>query len=105
MVWYYMDDNNKVQVTEIYDVTDTERHAILSPDEVELNTKLQFDEWDEPTWLSQHTLAEGTIFNTEKYFFFLYFLYTFEYGEQLSNVRSLKFYSYNRVVIHGRRSA
>ncbi|XP_012268205.1 patatin-like phospholipase domain-containing protein 2 isoform X3 [Athalia rosae] len=58
MVWYYMDDNNKVQVTEIYDVTDTEKHAILSPDEVEANTKLQFDEWDEPTWLSQHTLAE-----------------------------------------------
>ncbi|XP_046748068.1 1-acylglycerol-3-phosphate O-acyltransferase Pnpla3 isoform X1 [Diprion similis] len=58
MVWYYMDDNNKVQVTEIYDVTDTERQAILSPDEVEANTKLQFDEWDEPTWLSDHTLAE-----------------------------------------------
>lgn len=60
MVWYYMDEDNKVQVTEIYDVTDTEKHAILSPEEVEANTKLQFDEWDEPTWLSQHTLAEGT---------------------------------------------
>ncbi|XP_031840225.1 brummer isoform X2 [Nomia melanderi] len=56
MAYYYMDDNNKVQVTEIFDVTESESRAMLSIDEVENNKKLQFDEWDEPTWLSEHTL-------------------------------------------------
>lgn len=55
MAYYYMDENNKVQVTEIFDVTDSESHPMLSLDEVDNNTKLQFDEWDEPAWLSQHT--------------------------------------------------
>lgn len=59
MAYYYMDDNNKVQVTEIFDVTNSESHAMLSMDEIENNTKLQFDEWDEPTWLSQHTLNDA----------------------------------------------
>lgn len=59
IAYYYMDENNKVQVTEIFDVTDTDSHGILSLDEVETNTKLQFDGWDEPTWLSQHTLNDG----------------------------------------------
>ncbi|XP_026297021.1 1-acylglycerol-3-phosphate O-acyltransferase Pnpla3 isoform X3 [Apis mellifera] len=58
MAYYYMDDNNKVQVTEIFDVTDSESHAMLSIEEVENNTKLQFDEWDEHTWLSQHTFND-----------------------------------------------
>ncbi|XP_043487724.1 patatin-like phospholipase domain-containing protein 2 isoform X1 [Polistes fuscatus] len=60
IAYYYMDENNKVQVTEIFDVTDTDSHGILSIDEVETNTKLQFDGWDEPTWLSQHTLNDVT---------------------------------------------
>ena len=51
-----MDDNNKVQVTEIFDVTESESHTMLSIDEVDTNKKLQFDEWDESSWLSQHTL-------------------------------------------------
>ncbi|XP_003490377.1 1-acylglycerol-3-phosphate O-acyltransferase Pnpla3 isoform X2 [Bombus impatiens] len=58
MAYYYMDDNNKVQVTEIFDVTDSDSHAMLSIEEIENNTKLQFDEWDTPTWLSQHTLND-----------------------------------------------
>lgn len=53
-----MDDNNKVQVTEIFDVTDTESHTMLSMDEVDTNKQLQFDDWDEPTWLSQHTFND-----------------------------------------------
>ncbi|KYN21369.1 PREDICTED: patatin-like phospholipase domain-containing protein 3 isoform X1 [Trachymyrmex cornetzi] len=56
IAYYYMDDNNKVQVTEIFDVTESESHTMLSIDEVDTNKKLQFDEWDEPSWLSQHTL-------------------------------------------------
>ncbi|XP_076178964.1 brummer isoform X1 [Ptiloglossa arizonensis] len=58
MAYYYMDDNNKVQVTEIFDVTDSESHPMLSIEEVENNRKLQFDEWDESTWLSQQTLND-----------------------------------------------
>ncbi|XP_015186461.1 PREDICTED: patatin-like phospholipase domain-containing protein 3 isoform X2 [Polistes dominula] len=60
IAYYYMDGNNKVQLTEIFDVTDADSHGILSIDEVENNTKLQFDEWDEPTWISQHTLNDVT---------------------------------------------
>lgn len=63
-----MDDNNKVQVTEIFDVTDSESHAMLSIEEVENNTKLQFDEWDEPTWLSQHTFNDGNLFQFNRVF-------------------------------------
>ncbi|XP_071558415.1 1-acylglycerol-3-phosphate O-acyltransferase Pnpla3 isoform X1 [Temnothorax nylanderi] len=59
MAYYYMDDNNKVQVTEIFDVTESESHTILSSDEVDTNKKLQFDDWDEPTWLSQHKLNDA----------------------------------------------
>lgn len=56
IAYYYMDDNNKVQVTEIFDVTESESHTMLSMDEIDTNKKLQFDDWDEPSWLSQHTL-------------------------------------------------
>ncbi|XP_076767152.1 brummer isoform X2 [Xylocopa sonorina] len=62
MAYYYMDDNNKVQVTEIFDVTDTDSHAVLSVEEVENNSKLQFDEWDERAWLSQHTLNDESLY-------------------------------------------
>lgn len=58
MAYYYMDENNKVQVTEIFDVTDADSHTMLSADEIENNTKLQFDEWDEPSWISQHTFND-----------------------------------------------
>ncbi|KAG5313569.1 PLPL2 protein, partial [Pseudoatta argentina] len=60
IAYYYMDDNNKMQVTEIFDVTESESHTMLSIDEVDTNKKLQFDEWDEPSWLSQHTLDATT---------------------------------------------
>ncbi|XP_070159427.1 1-acylglycerol-3-phosphate O-acyltransferase Pnpla3-like isoform X2 [Polyergus mexicanus] len=58
LAYYYMDDNNKVQVTEIFDVTDSESHTMLSVDEIDTNRRLQFDDWDEPTWLSQHTFND-----------------------------------------------
>lgn len=59
IAYYYMDDNNKVQVTEIFDVTDSESHTMLSIDEVDTNKRLQFDDWDEPAWLSQHTFNDA----------------------------------------------
>lgn len=60
IAYYYMDDNNKVQVTEIFDVTDSESHTILSIDEVDTNRRLQFDNWAESTWLSQDTFNDVT---------------------------------------------
>ncbi|KAF4530078.1 hypothetical protein B566_EDAN001334 [Ephemera danica] len=48
MAFYYLDENNKVKVTEIFDVTDADTAALLSPDEREINTNLEFDEdWDQ----------------------------------------------------------
>ncbi|XP_072747420.1 1-acylglycerol-3-phosphate O-acyltransferase Pnpla3-like isoform X2 [Anoplolepis gracilipes] len=62
IAYYYMDDNNKVQVTEIFDVTDSESHTMLSIDEVDTNRRLQFDDWDEPAWLSQHTFNDESLY-------------------------------------------
>ena len=55
-----MDENNKVQVTEIFDMTDSESR-VLSPNEIEVNTSLQFDEWNEQTWLAQHARPDGKL--------------------------------------------
>ncbi|GJQ86181.1 bmm [Trypoxylus dichotomus] len=52
-VWtyYYLDENNKVKVTEIFDVTDSDSPAVQSAKEREINQQLQFDDdWDESTW-------------------------------------------------------
>uniref|UniRef100_A0A6M2DS36 triacylglycerol lipase n=1 Tax=Xenopsylla cheopis TaxID=163159 RepID=A0A6M2DS36_XENCH len=43
MEYYYTDDENKIQVTEIYDVTDSDSPALQSPAECEVNDQLQFD--------------------------------------------------------------
>ncbi|KAL6426109.1 hypothetical protein ACFW04_008996 [Cataglyphis niger] len=67
LAYYYMDDNNKVQVTEIFDVTDSESHTMLSIDEVDTNRRLQFDDWDEPTWLSQHTFNDENVNSDKKH--------------------------------------
>lgn len=56
MAYYYMDEDNKVRVTEIFDVTDADKHL---PVELEVDSNLQFDEWDESTWIAKHTLTDG----------------------------------------------
>ncbi|XP_052120170.1 1-acylglycerol-3-phosphate O-acyltransferase Pnpla3 [Frankliniella occidentalis] len=63
MAYYYMDENNKVKVTEIYDVTDADSSVLLNPEEKMLNTQLQYDDdWDEVmhgSWMStQPTMEE-----------------------------------------------
>ncbi|GFG36936.1 hypothetical protein Cfor_12474 [Coptotermes formosanus] len=52
MAFYYMDENNKVKVTEIVDVTDADSSAMLSPEERENNMQLEFDD----DWLSQQVI-------------------------------------------------
>ncbi|GLH05511.1 Patatin-like phospholipase domain-containing protein 2 [Gryllus bimaculatus] len=65
MAFYYMDEDNKVKVTEIFDVTDADTSAMLSPEERENNTRLEFDgDWNEPlvsTWTSQQTLFDDDL--------------------------------------------
>jgi len=52
MAFYYMDENNKVKVTEIVDVTDAGSSAVLSPEERANNMQLEFDD----DWLSQQVM-------------------------------------------------
>ncbi|XP_034246089.1 1-acylglycerol-3-phosphate O-acyltransferase Pnpla3 isoform X1 [Thrips palmi] len=63
MAYYYMDENNKVKVTEIFDVTDADSSVLLNSEEKMLNTQLQYDDdWDEAitgSWMSaQPSMAE-----------------------------------------------
>ncbi|XP_033216010.1 patatin-like phospholipase domain-containing protein 2 isoform X2 [Belonocnema kinseyi] len=55
MAYYYMDEDNKVRVTEIFDVTDADKH---SPMELEVDSNVQIDEWDEPAWKAKHTITD-----------------------------------------------
>lgn len=43
MAYYYLDENNRVKVTEIFNVTDADTSAVLAPEEREANENLQWD--------------------------------------------------------------
>ncbi|XP_038213090.1 uncharacterized protein LOC119833235 [Zerene cesonia] len=43
LAYYYLDGDNKMKMTEIYDVTDADTDAVQSPAERDLNHQLQFD--------------------------------------------------------------
>lgn len=54
LTYYYLDDNNTVKVTEIFDVTDSDSPVLQNADEKLNNEKLEFDdEWDEAVWTPQ----------------------------------------------------
>ncbi|CAG2057332.1 unnamed protein product, partial [Timema podura] len=71
MAYFYTDENNKVKVTEIFDVTEADGNVMLSPEERENNTQLEFEEdWSgldkQAAWLSKQTLlVEDDMFNDE----------------------------------------
>ncbi|XP_076273462.1 brummer isoform X5 [Rhynchophorus ferrugineus] len=44
MAYYYLDENNKVKVTEIFDVTEDESPLLQTPCEKDVNTNLEFDD-------------------------------------------------------------
>ncbi|KAL1509177.1 hypothetical protein ABEB36_003953 [Hypothenemus hampei] len=44
MAYYYLDENNKVKVTEIFDVTEDESSILQTPHEKDVNTNLEFDD-------------------------------------------------------------
>jgi hypothetical protein len=49
MAFYYLDENNKVKVTEIFDVTEADTAGLLNPEERDANLNLEFDDRD---WLN-----------------------------------------------------
>ncbi|KAJ0179585.1 hypothetical protein K1T71_005297 [Dendrolimus kikuchii] len=43
LAYYYLDGENKMKMTEIYDVTDADTDAVQSPTERDVNKQLEFD--------------------------------------------------------------
>ncbi|XP_023011944.1 1-acylglycerol-3-phosphate O-acyltransferase Pnpla3 isoform X2 [Leptinotarsa decemlineata] len=59
MAYYYLDENNKVKVTEIFDVTDSDSPIVQTSHERDTNQQLEFDEeWDESAWHGQQNVDE-----------------------------------------------
>ncbi|KAL3267309.1 hypothetical protein HHI36_011440 [Cryptolaemus montrouzieri] len=55
MTYYYLDENNTVQVTEIFDVTESDSPLLQATHEKDVNENLEFDEedWGETLWVSE----------------------------------------------------
>lgn len=67
MAYYYMDEDNKVKVTEIFDVTDSDSVTLQSTVEKETNMHLEYDDdWDDSTWPSDDHKAIKA--NQDSYF-------------------------------------
>lgn len=62
MAYYYMDEDNKVKVTEIFDVTDSESQIFQTPHEKETNMCLEYDEdeWNDSTMWSTDKAFGGS---------------------------------------------
>uniref|UniRef100_V5GTR4 triacylglycerol lipase n=1 Tax=Anoplophora glabripennis TaxID=217634 RepID=V5GTR4_ANOGL len=59
MAYYYLDENNKVKVTEIFDVTDSDSPIVQTSHERDVNKNLEFDDdWDESSWQAQQTIDD-----------------------------------------------
>ncbi|VEN48460.1 unnamed protein product [Callosobruchus maculatus] len=59
MAYYYLDENNKVKVTEIFDVTDSDSPIVQTSHERNTNNNLEFDdEWSGSSWPKQQTIDE-----------------------------------------------
>nr|CAI5829963.1 unnamed protein product [Callosobruchus analis] len=59
MAYYYLDENNKVKVTEIFDVTDSDSPIVQTSHERNTNNNLEFDdEWSGSNWPKHQTIDE-----------------------------------------------
>ncbi|KAI5630955.1 patatin-like phospholipase domain-containing protein [Phthorimaea operculella] len=74
LAYYYLDSDNKVKMTEIYDVTDADTEVVQSPVERDINQQLEFDnDWSaeliaedddlDPDALDSDDLADRNIFS------------------------------------------
>lgn len=61
MAYYYVNENKKIQVSDIFDVAST------SPGNIVSLKSGQYDEvsWDEPGWLARHTVGEVSTVDTQ----------------------------------------
>ncbi|CAK1578835.1 unnamed protein product [Parnassius mnemosyne] len=62
LAYYYLDSDNKVKVTEIYDVTDADTEAVQSPTERDVNKQLEFDnDWSSDLIANDDELYEDNV--------------------------------------------
>lgn len=60
MQYYYLDNDNQVKFTEIFDVTDSDSPLVQTEYEQEINENLEFDdEWNESGWPSSYALQKS----------------------------------------------
>ncbi|XP_011311336.1 patatin-like phospholipase domain-containing protein 2 [Fopius arisanus] len=63
MAYYYMDENKKIQRTEIFDIPEKS----VTDATISSKQRPTYDEipWDEPAWLTKHSLIDVDYFNNE----------------------------------------
>lgn len=66
MAYYYLDENNKVKVTEIFDVTEEESSVLQTPNEKDANKNLEFDDsWTDYNQVDEYQDDEHSEYSLE----------------------------------------
>ncbi|XP_052861642.1 1-acylglycerol-3-phosphate O-acyltransferase Pnpla3-like [Anopheles cruzii] len=68
--YYYMDEDNKVKVTEIFDMSESDNPALQTANERELNQQLEFDtDWEttQPDFLCSNTYGGDSMIDIDEY--------------------------------------
>lgn len=68
--YYYMDEDNKVKVTEIFDMSESDNPAIQTANERELNQQLEFDtDWEttQPDFLYANSYSGDNMIDMEEF--------------------------------------
>uniref|UniRef100_A0A182MEU5 triacylglycerol lipase n=1 Tax=Anopheles culicifacies TaxID=139723 RepID=A0A182MEU5_9DIPT len=68
--YYYMDEDNKVKVTEIFDMSESDNPALQTANELEANQQLEFDnDWEttQPDFLYANSYGGDNIIDIEEY--------------------------------------
>uniref|UniRef100_A0A182T1U0 Uncharacterized protein n=1 Tax=Anopheles maculatus TaxID=74869 RepID=A0A182T1U0_9DIPT len=68
--YYYMDEDNKVKVTEIFDMSESDNPALQTANELEANQQLEFDtDWEttQPDFLYANSYGGDNIIDIEEF--------------------------------------
>lgn len=67
MAYYYMNQNkNTTAITDLFELKNQKYNPNVNFDKNNVNVQFSdIDSWDEPDWIAQHTLADGSY---NKYF-------------------------------------
>ncbi|XP_061511404.1 uncharacterized protein LOC1280743 isoform X2 [Anopheles gambiae] len=68
--YYYMDEDNKVKVTEIFDMSESDNPALQTANELEVNQQLEFDtDWEttQPDFLYANSYGGDNIIDIEEF--------------------------------------